>query len=148
MKSCRLAPSSVASFQPSRWDQAGLVALITPSSRATSITSVESRHIRSRSAVRSATRRSSVWLSVRSASSTARRSFTSRRMAVTNVREALTQLEADISRKLGAPSFRRATSSTGRVSACWSSRVRQASVQPCWSWNSIAIGSPSSSFSE
>ena len=55
----------------------------------TSITSEESRHIRSRSAVRLATRCSRVRLRLRSACSARRRSLTSRRMAVVKAWESL-----------------------------------------------------------
>ncbi|RMR96970.1 hypothetical protein ALP75_201377 [Pseudomonas syringae pv. actinidiae] len=61
--------SNCSSDQPSAWVHAGLTAEMIPSNCATSIRSVDSRQIRSRSWVRSTTRCSSVSLSVRRASS-------------------------------------------------------------------------------
>ena len=86
------------SRQPSRCVHAGLTELIVPSSPATIMTSVDSVHMRLRSAVLWATRRSSVWFSRRSASTAIRRSLTSRRMAVTKVRPSLAQRDAEASR--------------------------------------------------
>jgi hypothetical protein len=72
-RSMKLVPTSWSWVQPSRVVHAGLTELMVPSKRATSMMSVDSRHMRSRSAVRSATCASSVSLSSRSRSSLARK---------------------------------------------------------------------------
>ena len=110
-----LAPIRSVSCQPSSCVQAGLTELSVPSRPATIMTSVDSVHMRLRSAVLWATRFSRVWFSRRSASTAMRRSLTSRRMAVTKVLPSLVQLDADASRWLGEPFLRRAVSSIGRL---------------------------------